>query len=59
MIIRRSGMKKILAYERENLFFIPFDHEIAVPPNIQLYMLRYPLEPYLESYSDIQTWGQQ
>lgn len=54
MIIRRSGMKKILDYEKRNHIFSPYDHEIAMAPTIQLYMLRYPLVTWSESPSDIQ-----
>lgn len=42
MIIRRSGMEKILNYYRKHSIFIPYDHDIANVPNIQLYSLRYP-----------------
>ncbi|MCX6990628.1 MAG: glycosyltransferase family 25 protein [Chlamydiae bacterium] len=41
MIIRRSGMKKILDFEKERHIFIPYDHEIALVPDIRMYNLRY------------------
>ena len=43
MIIRRSGMKKILDFEKENHIFMPYDHELAVVPGIRLFSLRYDL----------------
>lgn len=42
MIIRKSGMKKILDYYQNHAIFIPYDHDLANVPDIQLYSLRYP-----------------
>lgn len=56
MLIRRSGMKKILDFEKKHRIFIPYDHEIALVPQIQLYSLRYPLVTFLpKSPSDTKT----
>jgi len=41
MIIRRSGMKKILDFEKARHICIPYDHEIALVPNIEMFHLRY------------------
>ncbi len=55
MVIRRSGMKKILDFEKARGMFIPFDHELAIVPHIQLYGLRFPLITYYDGPSDVQT----
>ncbi len=52
MIIRRSGMKKILEAEKKRHLFVPYDHELALTPDIRLYTLRYPLVTFQESSSD-------
>ena len=41
MIIRRSGMKKVIDYIEKHRMFTPLDDEIHCVPNIQLYMLKY------------------
>lgn len=41
MIIRRSGMKKILDFAKKQKVFLPYDHELAVIPNLKLINLRY------------------
>lgn len=46
MIIRRSGMKKLLDHFENNHLFLPIDHEIAFAPGIILYMLSYPVVTY-------------
>ena len=43
MIIRRSGIKKILDFEKQRHIFIPYDHELAIVPDIRLFSLRYDL----------------
>ncbi len=43
MVIRRSGMKKILDYEKSHGIFFPYDLELAWAPDIRLFMLRYPM----------------
>jgi GR25 family glycosyltransferase involved in LPS biosynthesis len=55
MIIRRSGMKKILDFEKKHHLFIPYDHELAIVPHIQLFSLRYNLATHEPSPSDTQT----
>lgn len=55
MVIRRSGMKKILDYEKKHHFFLPYDHEIATVPGIKLINLKQDLITYKESVSDTQT----
>ena len=55
MVIRRSGIKKILEHFKNHHFFLPIDHEIAFAENIQLYMPLYPVVTYnKENPSDIQ-----
>lgn len=39
MIIRRSGMKKIIHFLNEYHVFLPYDMEYTLPPNIKLYTL--------------------
>ena len=56
MIIRRSGMKKLLDHIKMNALFLPIDHEIAFARGICLYMLSYPLVTYNRNGdSDIQN----
>ncbi len=55
MMIRRSGMKKILDFEREHHLFLPWDHEIATVPNIKLMNLRYNLVTASPASSDIRV----
>ena len=43
LIVRRSGMKKILDFEKEHHIFIPYDHELATIPNLKMFNLRYDL----------------
>ncbi|MBS0628116.1 MAG: glycosyltransferase family 25 protein [Verrucomicrobia bacterium] len=37
MIIRRSGMEKILHYFKKHNLFLPYDMEFYIPSNIQMY----------------------
>lgn len=37
MIIRRSGMKKILDFIKQYKIFLPYDMELGFPPNMRLY----------------------
>lgn len=53
IIIRRSGMKKILQQLKSHGIFAPYDHELSLIPNIQLYNLRYSLITFMPSRSDI------
>ncbi|MBA3602217.1 MAG: glycosyltransferase family 25 protein [Parachlamydiaceae bacterium] len=41
MIIRKSGMKKILNFIKRNDIFLPYDMEFYLPNNINLYTMRY------------------
>jgi GR25 family glycosyltransferase involved in LPS biosynthesis len=41
MIIRRSGMRKILNFIRQYSIFLPYDMDFVLPPNIKLYCLNY------------------
>lgn len=52
MIIRRSGMKKILDFEKEHHIFMPYDLELAVVPDIRLINLRYDLVTHGPAPSD-------
>lgn len=40
MIIRRSGMKKILDFLKQHHLFLPYDMEFYLPDDIKLYCLR-------------------
>lgn len=39
MIVRRSGMKKLLDFFKEYQIFLPFDMDYTLPPGIRLYTL--------------------
>lgn len=54
MVISRSGMKKILEFEKRHRLFIPYDHELAIVPDIQMFSLRYDLVTHDVSSSDTQ-----
>ena len=41
MIIRRSGMKKILNFIRQHSIFLPYDMDYVLPSDIKLYALKY------------------
>lgn len=53
MIIRRSGMKKILDHVKKHGFFNPIDVEIAFVQSIQLYTLTYNMVSWSSSDSDV------
>jgi GR25 family glycosyltransferase involved in LPS biosynthesis len=40
MILRRSGIKKILRFYQKHKVFLPYDMDFYLPPNIQIYTLR-------------------
>lgn len=40
MIVRRSGMKKILDFEMNHGIFLPYDHELGFVPFLNLYALK-------------------
>jgi GR25 family glycosyltransferase involved in LPS biosynthesis len=55
MVIRRSGMKKILVFENLHHIFLPYDNELAYVPSLMQYNLTYNLITYFEENdSDIQ-----
>jgi GR25 family glycosyltransferase involved in LPS biosynthesis len=41
MIVRRSGMKKILDFIHQYSIFLPYDMDFVLPPDIKLYCLTY------------------
>ena len=53
MIIRRSGIVKILEHEKKQGTFNPYDHELAFIPEIRLFSLRYPLVTFIDTITDI------
>ena len=56
MIIRRSGMKKILDFELTHHPFIPYDNELSLIPSLQMYAIESGLVTYAPNFSsDIQT----
>jgi GR25 family glycosyltransferase involved in LPS biosynthesis/predicted O-methyltransferase YrrM len=55
LIIRRSGMKKLLTHLKDHHLYLPIDHEIAFSPEIKLYATASNLISLLDtSPSDIQ-----
>jgi hypothetical protein len=40
MIVRRSGMKKILDFLKSHQIFLPYDMEYTLPPSIRLYTVQ-------------------
>lgn len=43
MIIRRSGIRKLLNFYRQYSVFLPYDMDYILPPNINLFALNYDL----------------
>ena len=52
MVIRRSGMQKILDFYKRSHMFIPYDHELAIIPDIKLISLRHNVVTHGLSPSD-------
>jgi len=53
MIIRRSGIKKLLNHFKKHQIFFPYDMEFMLPPGIKLYTLRHNIVTNdLEALSD-------
>ncbi len=52
MIIRRSGMKKILDYEKNEGLFLPIDIDISFIPGIKLFSLKSNIITYTDRTSD-------
>ncbi len=55
MVIRRSGMKKVLDHIKKNHLYLPIDLEIAFASDMQLFMTSFPIVTYNDTDSDIQT----
>ena len=55
MIVRRSGMEKILAFEKRYHIFLPYDNELTLIPSLHLFSLTDAIVTLIpESGSDIQ-----
>lgn len=54
MVIRRSGVEKILNHLKSHGLFLPYDHEIAFATGMQMYMTERPFVTWLDSPSDIE-----
>jgi GR25 family glycosyltransferase involved in LPS biosynthesis/precorrin-6B methylase 2 len=52
LILRRSGIKKILDFMKEHHIFLQYDHELAIVPTIQLFNLRSDVVTYEPFISD-------
>ena len=58
MIIRRSGMRKILEFIKQHHIFLPYDHDFSFIEEIQLYMLNFPVVAYRKGESsDVQPFS--
>lgn len=51
-ILNRSGMKKIIDFYQTRGLFVPYDHELAIIPNLNLYSLTYDVVSFEETVSD-------
>jgi GR25 family glycosyltransferase involved in LPS biosynthesis len=51
-ILNRSGMQKILDFYKTRGLFAPYDHELALIPNLNLYSLKYDVVTFEETVSD-------
>lgn len=52
LIIRRSGMEKILTFYKTRRLFLPYDHELAFIPHIRLFVTRELIVDMSDSTSD-------
>lgn len=52
MIIRRSGIEKILQFYKRHHIFIPYDHELGFIPNIRLYVTKEAIVDGMDNTSD-------
>jgi len=52
IIYRRSGMEKILRFYREHNNFLPYDQEMAMIPDLQMYVVKEPVVSVRETNSD-------
>ncbi len=56
LIIRRSGMKKILDFYATHPIFVPYDREIALIPGIRLFMPKHAIVSVFPGFSDTKNW---
>ncbi len=56
MILRRSGMEKILDFYKDRGIFIPYDHEISFVPDMRFYVLKHNIVTSMEAISDTKNW---
>lgn len=56
IIYRRSGLEKIMGFYREHNNFLPYDQELALIPDIQIYVVRKSVVSYREVTSDTRQW---
>lgn len=52
MILRRSGIEKILTFYKERQIFLPYDHELGFIPNIRLFVIKEPIVETIDITSD-------
>lgn len=55
LVLRRSGLKKILDFIKGHGIYVPYDHELALAPGMKLYCLRENLVTYKKSSSDTEN----
>ncbi|MBI2742406.1 MAG: glycosyltransferase family 25 protein [Chlamydiales bacterium] len=56
MILRRSGIKKILDFYHTHHIFMPYDHELGFIPNIRLFVVREGIVTSAEAVSDTKNF---
>lgn len=56
IIYRRSGLEKIIGFYREHNNFLPYDQELALIPDIQMYVVRKSVVSFREKTSDTRQW---
>jgi hypothetical protein len=56
IIYRRSGLEKIIGFYREHDNFLPYDQELALIPDIQIYVVMKSVVSYREKTSDTRLW---
>jgi GR25 family glycosyltransferase involved in LPS biosynthesis len=54
MVIRRSGIEKILNYEKSHPIFLPYDQELATIPDLKLFNVRESVVTVAEAPTDTQ-----
>lgn len=55
VIYRRSGIKKILDFEKKHSLFNTYENELSLIPNIKMFALKHNLTPANPGISDVQT----